>query len=344
MLRVRWYRVPGAKLSLLNTETGFTAETFTTGTGLYVFASVPVGAYTLTAEMDGFKRLVQSNLIVQIAARLVVDMQLEVGQIVETIDVVDTPPLLETTRSERGDNFSPQMMQTLPLFTGGIRRGNAFTRYMPGVNTANGQVSVNGSGGRAKEILIDGASLTIPESGGVVFSFPAVEMFGEFKLVSSTYSADNGRFGGGIEVFHTKSGTNQLHGAGFWNIRRDIFNAAGWTINSNPNNPPGFRPKQRFTTAGGAIGGPVWLPKVYDGRNKTFWYFTIARDLRPATAAPVISSVATSLMKQGNFSEIGRTIYDPATTDGDIRLPFPNQTIPQERMSGVSRNILAVHP
>ena len=335
--------IPSAKVVALHEPTRQEFETVTSAAGLYVFPSLPVGPYTLRVEQPGFKRVNRSNIEIRVAQRQVLDLQLEVGDVQQTVDVTAEAPLLETTTSERGQNFSKKFMDTLPLFTGGIRNPEAFVTYMPGVNSYR-ETSINGSGGRGKEVMIDGGSLTIPESGGVVFNFPAAEMFGEFKLLTSTYSAEYGRFGGGIEVFITRSGNNGIHGSGFWNLRRDIFNAAGYSVNRNPLNPPGFRPKERFNEAGFSVGGPAFIPKLYDGRNKTFFYFTYSKDLRPATASATTSTVPTALMKQGNFSEIGRLIYDPATTAGNVRQPFPNNTIPSSRFSQVSSKMLPSIP
>ena len=332
--------VPGAQVVATESASGRSFETGSSEAGLYVFPALPPGVYELSVESDGFKKLTRSNIEVRVAQRLAVDLPLELGSVTETVEVTSTAPLLETNTSERGQSFSPKFMNTLPLFSGGIRNPEAFVNYMPGVNNGGGNQSVSGSGGRAKEVLIDGASLTIPESGGVVFNFPAAEMFGEFKLVTGTYNAEYGRFGGGVEIFTMKSGTNQLHATGFWNFRRNALNAAGWS-----NNTVGrAKPKERFNEIGGGVGGPVFIPKVYDGRNKTFWFFTYTRDERPATANPITSSVATPLMKQGNFSEVGRTIYDPLTTNGQSRDPFPNNTIPVGRFNPVSARILAFIP
>ncbi|MEN6601880.1 MAG: hypothetical protein ABFD86_05640, partial [Bryobacteraceae bacterium] len=198
--------------------------------------------------------------------------------------------------------------------------------------------------GRAKEILIDGASLTIPESGGVSFNFPGFEAYSEFKLITSSFNAEYGRLGGGLETFVTKSGTNAIHASAFLNIKRDVLDAAGWSVNQNPNNAPGFRPKERFNEEGGAAGGPVWLPKIYDGRNKSFFYFTYAKIIQPASIS--INSgetLPTTLMKQGNFTQVA-TIYDPATTSGNTRLPFGGNLIPQNRWSNISKNILPFIP
>ena len=336
--------VPGVTITATQAATGQVYETSSTESGIYVFPSMITGEYEVTAETPGFKKLSLNEIVVRTATRLALDLTLEIGDVTETVEVTGAAPLLETIESARGDNISVEMMNTLPLFTGGIRRGNAFTTFMPGVNTANGQVSVNGSGGRGKEIIIEGGSLTIPESGGIVFSFPAAEMFSEVKMLTSTYAAEHGRFGGGVEVYNAKSGTNALHGAAFLNLRRDIFNAAGWTVNSNPRNPAGFRPKERFTEAGGALGGPVWIPKLYDGRNKTFWYVTYSSDERPSNPTATVSSVPTTGMKQGNFDGTGQTIYDPLTTAGNVRDPFANNTVPTSRFSSVSRNILPFLP
>jgi hypothetical protein len=151
--------------------------------------------------------------------------------------------------------------------------------------------------------------------------------------------------GGGIEIYVPKSGTNGLHGSAFHNMRRDIWNANAWARNASTNPATSFRPKERFNETGGSIGGPVFIPKVYDGRNKTFWFFTYTKDLRPATVSFPVLTVPTALMKQGNFSEAGvPVIYDPTTTVGTSRTPFAGNVIPQARFSQVSRNLIPLIP
>ena len=131
-------------------------------------------------------------------------------------------------------------------------------------------------------------------------------------------------------------------------MRRDIWEAAGWTVNSNRNNPPGYHPKDRFNDTGGGVGGPVWIPKLYDGRNKTFFYFSDDNDLRPVAPTSIFNTVPTTQQLQGNFSQIQQIIYDPATTVGSstsaTRSPFPNNTIPTSRFSKISSNILPFIP
>ncbi len=335
--------IPGAKVVATGVTTGAKLETLTTDAGLYVFPAVPVSTYNITVEKTGFKKLNRQNIEIRIAQRQDMDLRLEVGDVQQTVEVTGEAQLLETSGPERGQNLSQKFMDNLPLFSGGIRNPRAFVNYMPGV-TNNGEQSVSGSGGRAQEVLIDGGSALNVESSAV-FNFPSSEMFSEFKMLQSNYSAEYGRVGGGIEIYVAKSGTNWFHGAAFHNMRRDIWNANAWARNANPNPAGNFRPKERFNETGGVIGGPVFIPKVYDGRNKTFWFFTYAKDIRPVSLGFPLLTVPTAAMKQGAFNEAGvPVIYDPATTAGDVRQPFPGNTIPGARFSRGARNLMALIP
>ncbi|MEN6601197.1 MAG: carboxypeptidase regulatory-like domain-containing protein [Bryobacteraceae bacterium] len=335
--------VPGAKVVANHVPTNRDSETVTTAAGLYVFPTLPAGPYTLTVTQPGFKKNVQTNIEIRVALRNTMDVKLEIGDVAESVEVKAEVPLLETTTASRGQNMSPQLVQSLPIFSGGLRNAENLLGYMPGVNSS-GETSINGSIGRAKEIQIDGGSIINPESGGVSFTFPGFEAFQEFKLVTSSFAAENGRLGGGLELLVTKSGSNEVHGSAFVNVRRDIFNAAGWGSNHTVGRTPGFRAKERYNEEGGTAGGPVYIPKVYDGRNRTFFYFTYAKDIRPATITYNSGeTLPTTLMRSGNFSEVA-TIYDPATTSGNSRLPFANNIIPTSRFSSISGKILPQIP
>lgn len=347
--------IPEAKVSARHEATGQEFHTVTSEAGIYSFPSLPVGAYTVTVEKPGFKKLTRTGIQILIALRQGLDLSLEVGDLLQTVEVSAAPPLLQTQSQEIGSNFLPTFMENAPLFFGGIRNPSAFVVYMPGVNHfpaasagAIGEQSINGSPRRGKESLIDGHSHTSLESGGVVFNFPSAEQFSEFRLLTNSFSAEYGRVGGGIEIFVTKSGTNELHGTAFLNMRRDIWNSAGWTVNANPRNAPGFRPKERMNEIGGAAGGPVWLPKVYDGRNRSFFFYTYTKDQRPIVPLPALSTVPTARMKAGDFGELPVLIYDPATTAtvGGVstRAPFPANRIPTARFSEVSRKLLPLYP
>jgi len=339
--------IPGAEVVATHVPTGRDYETVTTAAGLYVFPTLPAGPYSLTVTQPGFKKNVQTNIEIRVALRNTMDVKLEIGDVAESVEVKAEVPLLETTTAMRGQNISPQLVSSLPIFTGGLRSAEAFVGYMPGVQSV-GEMSVNGSNGRAREVLIDGGSLTIPESGGTVFYFPGFEAFQEFKLITSSFNAEHGRLGGGLELMVTKSGTNEVHGSAFLNLRRDVLNAAGWGTNHVLGRTPGYRGKERYNEEGGTAGGPVWIPKLYDGRNRTFFYFTYAKDIRPATISPGSYTLPTTKMRSGDFSEVA-TIYDPATTATDasgklVRQPFASNQIPANRFSTISKNFLPVIP
>ncbi len=340
--------VPNARIVAANTTVNSVIETISSSAGVYVFPALQPGVYTISVEKTGFRKASRSNVEIRVGMRIDMDVKLEIGDVSVSVDVTSEAPLLETSTSERGSTFAPKLMSDLPLFTGGIRNPRTFLNYMPGV-TAGGEQSVSGSGGRAQEVLIDGASLTIPESGGTVFNMPSAEIFGEFRLLQSNFSAEYGRFGGGVEMYTSKSGSSWFHGTAYLNLRRDIWNANSWASNARGSRPDGTpiapRPKDRFNEVGGAIGGPVWIPKLYNkDRNKTFFFFTYTKDQRPVaiTGTPV-STVPTAAMKGGDFSGLA-TIYDPLTSAAGTRTPFANNRIPTARFSKVATNFLALIP
>jgi hypothetical protein len=340
--------VPGAAVEARENNTGVTAHTVSSDAGVYVFPNLPPGIWTIAAEKPGFKKLVRSDIQIFIAERQALDLHLEIGDVKQSVEVTGAQTLLETETSERGQALTPKMYQTLPLWSGGLQNPSAFLGYMSNVNSPGSETSIAGSTGRAREQLIDGTSNVIPESGGTVFNPPSAEAFSEVRLLTGTYTAEYGRVGGGIEIFTTRSGTNDFHGTWSYSMRRDIWEAAGWSVNQNPNNPPGFRPKDRLNATSGGVGGPVWIPKVYNGRNRTFFYFTSDNDLRPVAPASIVNTVPTVQETKGDFSQLAQVIYDPQTTVGAgssaTRNPFPNNAIPTNRFSKVSANMLSAIP
>ena len=339
--------VPGATVDAHNEAFGATLHTVSSEAGLYVFPDIPVGIWTVTAEKPGFAKLVLENIQIFIAQRQTLDLHLEIGNVAQTVEVTSKQTMLDTETSEKGQTLTPRMYQTLPLWFGGLQNPSAFLGYMAQVNNA-AETSIAGSTGRAREQLIDGTSNVIPESGGTVFNPPSAEAFSEFKLLTGTYNAEYGRTGGGIEVLTTRSGSNDYHGTWAYNMRRDIWEAAGWQQNQNPANPPGYRPKDRYNATSGGVGGPVWIPKVYNGRNKTFFYFSDDNNLQPIAPTSIVNTVPTTLETQGNFSQIPQIIYDPNSTAGSgstaTRTPFPGNIIPTNRFSKISSNIIPFIP
>lgn len=247
--------VAGATIEAVLAESGVTLRTRTSEDGLYVFPNLPTGVWTISASKDGFKRLLRPEIQIFVAHRQTLELALEVGDAMQSVEVVAAQTSLETDSATRGQSLTPRMFQTLPRWQGGLQNPSAFLANMAAVHSL-GEMSIAGSTGRAREQLIDGTSNEIPESGGTVFHPPSAESFSEVKLLVGNFTAEFGRVGGGIEIFTTRSGTNALHGTWGYHMLRDIWNAAGWSVNQNRANAPGFRPKARLNAMAGGVGGP----------------------------------------------------------------------------------------
>ena len=353
--------IPSASVVATHVPTGRQYTTQTTAAGLYVFPSLPTGPYTLTVKQAGFKSFVQSGIEVRLDLRETIDIKLALGTVKEVVEVKGSAPVLETSNAVRGTGLSPQTISNLPLYAGGsVELATSFVGYMPGVNSGSSGTSINGSNARAEEILIDGGSLVSPESGGLSYYFPGFYAYSEMKLLTSGFSAENGRVGGGIIEFVTKSGTNAVHGGMYMNIRRDIFDAVPWATNqaaASRNQAPcrapqavACRAKERMNEEGGYAGGPVYIPHVYDGRNRTFWYFTWAGYWQPASVGVATETQPTAAMTQGDFSELlylpkgAIKIYDPTTTLNGTRTAFTGNIIPTTSFSQISKKFLPLIP
>lgn len=343
--------VSGARVTAKQISTGRTFETVTTREGLYSYANLDVGSYTLTIEQTGFKKLSRSNIIVAISNLTVADLKLEIGDVNQTVEITTEGPQLQTATTEIGVSFSPKLFVDAPIFAGGIRNPEAFIGFQPGVtNGAGGEGGISGGQRRSKEILIDGANATNPESGGVAFNgLPSVESLGEFKLINNTFAAEYGRTGGGIESFVSKSGGRDFHGNVFDFHTSSALNAAPWATKATPLGAGVVARKlpSHGNTYGGALGGPIFLPKKYFGplggynesRTRSFFLFT-TENYRRTDVSTGFRSLPTAKMRTGDFSEIlPRQIYDPVTG-----LPFAGNIIPQNRFSAVSKNILPLIP
>jgi hypothetical protein len=338
--------VADAKVTATQTASGRTFTTVTTGAGLYAFPNLDVGAYSLTIEKSGFKKLTRSNLVVAISDRAIVNVSLEVGDVSQSVTITDDAPQLQTQTTEIGVTFAPKLFTDAPIFAGGIRNPEAFIGFQPGVvNGAGAEGGISGGARRSKEILIDGANATNPESGGVAFNgLPSVESIGEFKLINNTFAAEYGRTGGGIESFVTKSGGRDFHGNVF-----NFHTSSALSANTWANNAARVRKAPTHSNDYGfVLGGPIYFPKKIFGplggynedRTKSFFLFSL-ENFRRASSSSSFRTLPTAKMRTGDFSELlpSRVIYDPLTG-----LPFANNMIPQTRFSNVSRNILPLIP
>src|SRR4051794_26471543 len=249
--------IANADVVATNTATNLTYRTKTNQAGNYVLQQLPVGSYELTIEATGFRRYIRHKIELNVAQTLTLDASLEIGQVEQSVEVTADLTTLQTSTSDLGTTIQRNKLVDLPLFVGGnVRNLEQFIFLAPGVtgDTANTQVS--GSPSRAKEVLVDGIASTGIESGGVIpgSGRPSVETIGEFRLLRANFNAEYGRTGGGLEIFTTRSGTNELHGSAFDYLRNDKFDARGFF--------QATRPINRQNEFGAVLGGPVVLPKL----------------------------------------------------------------------------------
>jgi carboxypeptidase family protein len=382
--------VPNAKIVAKEKNTGSTYQTVSTSAGSYRFPNVNIGSYDITATAPGFKTATLTGVLVQVATTAALDIKLQTGTVTENVVVNADAPTVQTESADIGTVVTTKQILDLPLPLGStvqnMRSPEAFAFLTPGVvgpgsDSGNGgtfESKITGGQNYATEVLLDGAATTRSENGS---SFdetaPSVEALGEFKILTSTIPAEFGRTTGGIESFNTKSGTNGFHGNLYELFRNEDLDANVWgndymlkTQNLSAAERRQFEtPLDRQNDYGGTLGGPVVIPHLYNGRDKTFFFFSWEQ-YRQTQGGVSTSTVPTNAMRNGDFSAIlgppitvtvGNAvhpvinpcdgspilvgqIFDPSTTDPvkQCRTAFPgNQFSPT---STVGQNILSFYP
>ncbi len=355
--------IPKATVTATDVATGERHTTQSNQNGDYFLGHLSPSSYTLTVQANGFRTLTQSGITLQINQQAKMNVVLEVGSSTETIEVTAAPPLLETQSSSLGTVVNQKLTNQLPL------NGRNFIQLAtlsPGVSGVGQSVSGTIMGGSrpddrrpASEIFSNGNREGdndflydgIDDNERLTLSItlrPPVEAVQEFKIQNSLYSADIGRNSGAVVDVITKSGTNELHGSAFEYIRnsavdaRTYFNKVGTPF-----------PSFRFNQFGGSLGGPVVIPKVYNGKNKTF-FFADYEGYRRNSQIFILGNVPTLLERQGDFSELlpaGTLIYDPLSTvvnpaspSGFSRTAFANNLIPSNRFDPVAKTMINAYP
>src|SRR5215510_2242418 len=351
--------IPGAKVTVTNKGAGFVFTSVSTSEGTWYIPNLNPGSYQLKIEAAGFKAYVQDGISLRTAEQPRIDVRLEVGSVTETVMVTGAPPLLETETATSGQVLEGQTIVKMPVLQ------KAFYRmylYMPGMNVISAAGSEQHAVGQRQTALgytIDGVNAKEPVFGNPN-SFDTVmtstlDMIQEFKMYTTGLPAEFGHNAGGQLSGVMRSGTNQFHGSledrylngrlvhrqYFEQLKRCQPSAFSNTI--IPCNPFSYH------EMGATAGGPVVIPKIYDGKDKTFFFFGFQRHHEKVTET-FIGSVPSPEMYAGDFSFGGRgfPIYDPATTrleDGVwVRDQFPGNVIPQNRFDPVARNILSRNP
>lgn len=365
--------VPNVEVAALNPATGVRVVTRTNDAGLYELPFLNPGIYTLSVTAAGFRSYERTNLEVRVADRLTVDIPLEVGQVTESVTVSGQASLLETSTASVGRVVDTKRILDLPL-----PGGNALSlsRLAPGVVNLGApnhpslgpatevlsSLSVNGVRSGNIEFTVDGT----PSMWGTNASYaPPAEMVAEFKVQTATYDASVGRAPGGNVNVVLRSGTNQFHSTlyFFHNNQHlqslDLFQRKNFY---NPATGPATKEKEKtinplniLNRYGATFSGPVLLPKVYDGRNKTFWVYSFEGLTRPGVErGNTFFTVPTAGERRGDFSELLRAgaiyqIYDPLTTTPAAggrfsRQPFAGNIIPQARLDRTALGLLQYWP
>ncbi|TAM79207.1 MAG: carboxypeptidase regulatory-like domain-containing protein [Acidobacteria bacterium] len=361
--------VPGAAVVATNLATGIESKTTSTSAGAYTLPYLPSGTYSIRASAPGFETSTAANIILRVAQDLTVNISLRLGQVTQQVTVSDTPELLETGSAEIGRYITQSEYKAWPiLLDDGQRQIQSFIfDSLPGTTGDTFAGSINGGQEYSHEILIDGIAVGRSDlSGGNNNEFsPSAEAIGEFKLQEGAMSAEYNGGQTAVANFTIKSGTNTLHGSAFYYNQNEALNA----LSLQAKTAGSKRNKHRENNYGYSLGGPIVIPKIYNGRNKTFFFTNFEHTSLDDLRLSGFTTLAPLEYKNGDFSKLldpawtgnaksgtqvgtdalGRPIifgqiYDPSTTrtfNGQIvRDPFAGNIIPGTAWDPVAKNIV----
>src|SRR5262245_18391462 len=293
--------ITGASVTVVERDKGTVVwKTTTDDTGVYRAPSLPVGIYNLTFEAPGFKKVEINDVVLQVDQRARVNATLMPGEVTETV-VVEGGGIgqLQAENSSLGDTINTSHVKNLPLpsrnilnlltLAGGVSSGGAAT----GINSA--QLSINGSRTVNNEITVDGISIVSGSTGGPQ-RLPTAEAIREFRVLTSSYSAEYGRTSGGTVNVVVESGTNQYHGGLYYYFRNEALNANDFFRNARGES----RQQDRWNQYGGKLGGPIVIPKIYHGRDRSF-FFVNYEGLLQRDPSSQISTIPDARFRIGDF-------------------------------------------
>jgi hypothetical protein len=327
------------KITVTNTATRVESHSVTSSSGTYTVTDLIAGTYTVQAESPGFQMAIHNGVLVEVGRPSTVDVSMQTGNVTQSVEVQEAAITLNTTQPELGTTIENAVVQALPVeLDEGDGRGRQIDQFMflaPGVTGGTFSHRVNGGVDFESEVVFNGIPMAQSETQGFQTIWnPPFEQVNEFNVLRSSFSAQYG-LAQGVVTYQTASGTNQIHGDVFEILRNNFFDARGAY---NPTVPVDNENNYGFT-----VGGPIWLPKVYNGKNRLFfhvsteWYRRNYPDL-------TFMSLPTAAEKQGNFSDlltlkVPEPIYDPSTG-----LPFPGNIIPSTRFSALSNTLIPLMP
>ncbi len=350
--------IPGASVKIIDAARGTTVSLTTNDDGFYQATYLISGTYQVVVETTGFKKFVRDNVVLDIGSAIQVDIPLEVGGTQETVTVTAEVPRLNTESASLGQVVDAQRIEQLPLVHGdpytliGLSPGVTYTGSTrldrPFEPTHIIGFAIDGTRGNRSDLTIDGAPSTATANGNEVIAsyVPPSDIVQEFKVQTATFDSQFGNTEGGVTSISIKSGTNNLHGSAYY-----FAEPGSWAANDFFGNSRGqARPQTESNRFGGYISGPVRFPRLYNGKDKTFFLFGFEgiRDSRPRFDAGASSYVPTAAIANGDFSGLGVTIYDPLTrvNTGTATSPvytaqaFVNNMIPANRINPVAKAVL----
>lgn len=355
--------IPGVKVRATNIETGVAASAETNQSGQYRLPYLPAGIYRLTAEAVGFKSFVRDRIEVRVGEMVDLPIRMEVGALTETVQISAETPVLETASASLGQTIDSRRIQELPqrggnplelaLLTPGVVNATNMRLRKAMAPEATSDITADGAGRFNNEFQVDGITNVAADRGSgygrVAFS-PPQSAVREFKMQTSAYDASIGHTMGALLNVSTASGTNELHGQLQYFLRHKALDAPNFFNNKNGTTQSVYQ-DHRY---GFALGGPLTIPRLYSGRNRTFWFYTYEKN---NFGVPVqwTRTVPTAEQRRGDFSALLRNgsiyqIYDPFTTRPASqagrfeRSPFPGNIIPESRLDPVGRALVNLYP
>ncbi|HKD04904.1 MAG TPA: TonB-dependent receptor [Bryobacteraceae bacterium] len=346
---------PAAKITLTDEATSGARSTISNDQGVYDFFAIVPATYTVEVEAPGFRRLERKGVVVSTQANVTLDLSLEIGQISSQVNVTAEAPSLDAADATTGQLIDNQKITDLPLlgrnpyFEGQLAQGVVYAAnpefHRMQDQNGNSQVSIAGGPLRTNNYLIDGISITDSNNRAVIV--PSPEAVQELKLQTSEYDAEVSRTGGGTFNVLINSGTNALHGSAVGHIRE-----TDWLANNffaNLHGQP--RPDSPFKDFAFSLGGPVVIPHLYNGRNRTF-FFASYEAYRETDGSTTTLAVPTALEVKGDFSRTfnkngsQQIIYDPLSTNlsTGARTPFPGNVIPLSAQNPVGQALASYYP
>ncbi|MBL8227635.1 MAG: TonB-dependent receptor [Bryobacterales bacterium] len=325
--------VADAQVSVTSTTTGLTIRVNTNQEGIYLIPNLPPAPYTLEVQAQGFKRKTVRNVVLDAAMRARQDVQIEVGDVQQSVEVLAAVTPLQAETAEISETVTSKDIINMPL---NGRAPYSLLMLSTGVSAAGddpssldyaGGLSLNGSRRGSNAYVVDGASTT--HIGGIGERIGSIEAIQEFKVLANAYSAEFGRTSGGVISFQMKSGTKDFHGSAYEFHRNAVLNANNWE-NNNRNIGRGQLIRNEF---GVTAGGPV--PKM---RGRMF-YFLSYEGIRDSIPVTRLRTIPDPAVRAGNFSRIPVPVFDP-TND----TPFPNNSIPTSRLDGAAQRFMNLFP